>query len=232
MNTTFQSVQVEILRYNQVFSLCNMFSNNLYFRQIVKTTADNIANGYNTSSLATLSIFPGLLEQYNVRYTEKWVRRIDENFLEYYHGLRPALNIPPIQTSSKIPSYLRDKFFSGDVSGMIGESLFIYLLDHLGININLVGHLRPLKRKNAFLPDFIIWDRSNAVSSLVQTNFQPPIYVEVKGSTGSIDRNRIEKALTQLHNVITQMTACGLIFLVFRNSQRVSYTGTVIEVKF
>lgn len=231
MSIIFQPLRVEILRYNQVLSLSNILSNRWTFRQIMETLADDVANSYNTSNLATLSIFPGLLEQYNIRYTEKWVRRIDENFLEYYHGLRPALNVPPIRTSSRRLSYLYDKFFSGDVSGMIAESLFIYLLDHLGININLVGHLRPLKRKNAFLPDFVIWDTSKAVGSLVQsTSIQPPLYAEVKGSTGNIDKNRIAKAITQLHKVITQTTACGILFLVFRESQTMVYTGTIIEV--
>ena len=188
MSASLHTLQVEILRYNNVISLRNVATNIFILRQTASTIATDLLSRQNTSILANLSVFPGLLEQYNIRYTEKWVKRIDENFLEYYYGLKPALNIPhPSPSQSASFPYIYHKFFSGDVSGMIAESIFIYFLDHLGININLIGHLRPMKQRNAYQPDYVIWDGSNAIKTLIQNpQFQPPLYAEVKGSTLSL----------------------------------------------
>ena len=180
------------------------------------------------SRLMTLPLPPGLLEFYNVRYAEKWVKRIDENFLEYHIGSRASLNIPLYRLPKNL-KYLSTKFFSGDVSGMIAESLYIYLLDHLGIDVNLVGHLRPYKRgRAAFFPDFVIWDRSLVTTPLISRgNFQLPVYAEVKGSTSGINERQLEKALHQLNNVIYTSQDCGLIFVAYKNP---NYEGIIFEV--
>jgi len=169
-----------------------------------------------------------LLELYNIRYAEKWVKKIDENFLEYHSGSRPLLHIPTHQSPRNL-RYLSTKFFSGDVSGMIAESLFIYLLAYLNVDINSVGHLRPYKRRAAFLPDFVIYDRNLAATQLISTsNYQLPIYAEVKGSTHVVDERRLGKALCQLNRVIYTSQDRGLIFIAYKNP---NYEGIIFEVE-
>jgi hypothetical protein len=136
-------LQVNIFRYDQTISLSTIPQGSTAFDQFAKNIADDIMSSSNLTPMINLHVLPRLLEQFNVRYTEKWVKRVDENFFEYYYGYRPSLNVyPPFPTRHAY--YIFDKFFSGDVSGMISESLFVYLLQILGVNINLVSHLRPL----------------------------------------------------------------------------------------
>ena len=223
------NVTVEVFKYNDIVSLRRMPSLTL-LKQFISNVVNDLLHRTNVSLLRTLLVAPGLIEQYNVRYTEKWVRRIDENFLDYNIGIRPRLNVPLIPPPRNL-KYLSEKFFSGDVSGTIAESLFIYLLDELGIDINLVGHLRPLKKKTAFLPDFIIWDDSHAVRLLISSsNYQPPAYAEVKGSTSNIDPNRLIKAVLQLNKLLTKPGDCGIVFFAFKNLQNLNYEALVLEV--
>ena len=223
------NVAVGVFKYNNIVSLYRMSSPTL-LKQFVSNVINDLLHRTNVSLLRILSVTPGLLEQYNVRYTEKWVRRIDENFLEYNVGIRPRLNIPLTPPPRNL-KYLSEKFFSGDISGTIAESLFIYLLDELGVDISLVGHLRPLKKKRAFLPDFVIWDDSHAIRLLISSsNYQPPAYAEVKGSTSNIDPNRLIKALLQLNKLLTKPSNCGIVFFAFKNLQNLSYEALILEV--
>ena len=115
---------------------------------------------------------------------------------------------------------------------MISESLFVYLLHMLGVNIDLVSHLRPLKAKDAFNPDFAVYDVSSStrLNLLVHSrHVSSPIYAEVKGSTGSMNKDRIEKAITQLNRLVISDSDVGLIFLVFRNAFSF-YEGVALEV--
>jgi hypothetical protein len=225
-------LQVNIFRYNRSISLSTIPQNSIAFDQFAKNIADDIMSSLNLSPIISLNVLPRLLEQFNVRYTEKWVKRVDENFFEYYHGYRPRLNVYP-RLPTRHAHYIFDKFFSGDVSGMISESLFVYFLQILGVNINLVSHLRPLKLKNGFTPDFAIWDSSsNGIRILVNSRgIKSPIYAEVKGSTGPVDKEKIKKALNQLRRLITNNSYCGLVFLAFRNALSV-YEGVLMEVTF
>jgi len=141
---------LDVFKYITPLSLTNLSLGKRWLKNII----NDALRRRNIQCLITLPLYPRLLELYNIRYTEKWVRRIDKNFLEYYSGLRPLLNLPFHQLPRNL-RYLSTKFLSGDISGMIAESLFIYLLDYLGVNISLVGHLRPYKNKAAFLPDFL-----------------------------------------------------------------------------
>jgi hypothetical protein len=223
MNTTpFLSV----FKYNTPILLSNFYQGKQPILKIIYDVSQRI----NINHLTNLPLHPGVIELYNVRYTEKWVKRIDENLLEYHRGSRPSLNIPPHPLPQNL-SYLSTKFFSGDVSGMIAESLFVYLLHHFQVNINLVGHLRPYKRgKAAFLPDFAVWDRSLVTTPLIsQSNCQVPIYAEVKGSTRGVNEEQFEKALHQLSYVIPQTPqACGPVFVAYKNP---NYEGIVFEVR-
>jgi len=195
----------------------------------LKKVVNDVLSRRNVYYLTRLSLIPRVLELHNVRYTEKWLRRIDENFLEYHTSLiPPLLNVPPYRLRGNL-EYLLRKHYSGDVSGMIAEDLFIYLLDRLGINIDYVGHLRPFKKRAAFCPDFVIWDGGYAMTRLLSTsNYRLPIYAEVKGSTKKLDEQRLEKALVQLKYVIKTDQDRGLIFIAHKNP--INYEGVIFEV--
>ena len=216
---------LNVFKYVIPLSLRNFSQGKIQLKRII----NDVLRRRNTSHLMTLPIHPALLEFYNVRYAEKWVKKMDENFLEYHVGSKPSLNIPPFRSPKNI-RYLSTKFFSGDVSGMIAESLFIYLLDYVGVNVNLVGHLRPYKRgRTIFFPDFVIWDRIPATTTLISINdYQLPIYAEVKGSTYGMNEQQLEKALHQLNNVILTPQDCGLIFIAYKNP---NYEGIIFEVR-
>lgn len=221
-----------VYRYNSKISLSSIPNGSRIFDQFAKNIADDIMSSFHISLIRNLQVLPRLLEQFNVRYTEKWVKRVDENFFEYYHGYRPRLNVYP-RFPTRTAHYIFDKFFSGDVSGMISESLFVYLLQTLGVSISLVSHLRPCKLKDEFSPDFAIWDiSSSAIKNLVTSRqVTSPIYAEVKGSTGPIDKERIKKALNQLRKLITCASYCGLVFILYKNSL-FAYEGVLMEVTF
>lgn len=225
--------RINILRYNTPISLRNILQQRSIKWQI--STVGGIIHSFsrriNVSLLKTLSIAPRELEQINIRYTEKWIKRIDENFIEYNKGTRPSLNIPPTRNPPRNISYLSHKFYSGDVSGMIAESLFIYLLDKLGVDVKLVGHLRPVKGKNRFTPDFIIWDDSPEIQQIITSrNYKPPAYAEVKGSTSNIAPDRLYKALLQLNKLIIKQTDCGIVFFAFKNPVNLNYEAIILEV--
>ena len=216
--------RVDVFKYNAILSVSNLPK--YWSKRIV----GDVLWRRNMQHLATLSLIPRTLEQYSEKYAEKWVKRVDENFFWYDLSsrlTRPLLNVPPHQLRRNL-EYLLEKYYSGDVSGMIAESLFIYLLEKLGVNIYLVGHLRPFKRKAAFCPDFVIWDDGPAITRLISTgNYQLPIYAEVKGSTRELDEERLEKALLQLKYVIKTSQDRGLIFIAHKNPV---YEGIVFEV--
>lgn len=231
MSLTSVPLQVQILRHNQLIHLNRVVPNQQILRHTAQRIARDLSRRINVQNLVNLQILPGLLEQYNIRYTEKWIKRIDENFPEYYYGNRPSLNVPPWPRQRR-HIYLRNKFFSGDVSGMIAESVFVYFLHHLGVDINFVGHLRPLNKPYAFQPDFEIYDYARKLGSILQNpNFQLPVYAEVKGSTGNVDYHRIEKSLSQLYNVITNPNTSGLVFIVYKDSAA-TYNGAILEVTY
>jgi hypothetical protein len=225
---------LDVFKYFKPLSLSNLHNGKSWCKTWLNSILSNVSRRINTHHLITLQLYPGLFELYNVRYTEKWVKRIDENFLEYHAGLRPSLNVPSHQLSRNL-KYLSTKFFSGDVSGTIAESLFIYFLHSIGIDINFVGHLRPHKRvQGKFSPDFVILDerirnvRIGNIPLISLSNCQLPIYAEVKGSTRQINEQQFEKALLQLNEVIHDSQDCGLIFIAYKNP---NYEGIIFEVQ-
>jgi len=230
MAASQQSPSIEVLLYSNPISITNYASNQYRLINFCSVLIKHVSKKIGVKTLTTLPIVPALLEQYNIRYTEKWIMNIDANFLEYNIAIRKPGLITPYRNLPRNLRYLHHKYFSGDVSGMIAESIFINLLDHLGVNVNLVGHLRPLKSKGAFLPDFVIWDQSSALTRLVTSgSFNIPIFVEVKSSTGELQTSKLAKAITQLKKVLSNQNQCGLVFYLFKASP--TYVGVIFEVR-
>lgn len=177
-------------------------------------------------------VSPRLLEHYNIQYSEKQVKRIDENFYDYSLGTRFRLRVPP-QNPPKRLRYLIQKYFSGDVSGDIGEALFSYfLIEEMNVKPYCIGHTRPEKRRHFLTPDFVVWDISFDLADLLnKQNYPLPILGEVKGFTGNVDWPRISHALSQLGTLIANTSLIGLAFLAARNESRQGYDAYIVRVE-
>lgn len=123
------------------------------------------------------------------------------------------------------------KFFSGDVSSDIGEALFAYLLlIEMGIQSHQIAHTRPGKKSTFLVPDFLVWDDSFKLQTLIGQNSYPELVLaEVKGFTGSIDSARIAYALEQLHALILRDKYVGLVFLAVRNEDQRRYDAYILR---
>jgi len=218
---------VDLFLYQRVIHLQGMTTNQ------TKQEAKNIASNLSTSTLhRSFYVNPRLLEYYNTQFSEKQVKRIDENFYDYSLGTRFRLNVPVPRPPRRL-RYLIQKSFSGDVSGDIGEALFAYFLVHeMQISRFLIGHTRPEKKRGFLSPDFIICASSPNLTSFLQKPVLPlPILGEVKGFTGSIDAGRIYHALLQLRRLILNQSLVGLLFLAMRNEARHGYDAYVVRVE-
>jgi len=190
-----------------------------------------ILNSLNTfPNFRTFHVNLSGLEIYNIFYTEKQVRRIDENYLDYSQGNRLRNIIPPFRPPRRL-RYLFRKFFSGDTSGNIGESLFVYfLVEEMGLNPYDIGHLRPEKMRGYLTTDYLIWDHGKLLREIIDTDYSLPLYAEVKSSTGSFDRQRIENGLNQLKATMSR-GEYGILFLVKREEHIQCYRAYVIPVR-
>lgn len=223
---TTNPLQVDLYDYPTIISLRSMNTNR------IRSQAKNIVKNIRTSNIfRRFNVIPWLFEHYNIRYSEKQVKRIDQNFYDYSLGTRFPLNVP--QTPPRKLKYLIQKFFSGDVSGDIAEALFAYfLIDEMNVRPNCIGHTRPQKRKGFLTPDFIVWDKSFKLASFLQRKKYPlPVYGEVKGFTSRIDSLRISHALSQLRALIANTNRLGILFLAARNQNRQGYDCYTVRVK-
>ena len=176
-----------------------------------------------------VTIDPMLLEYLSIRYAEKQVEGIDENFIDYNYGIRLPHYTSGIPAPPPGLNYLVEKVFSGDVSGDIGESLFAYLMTMtLGINSDYMAHLRPEKTSHELTPDFLVWDAPNALVNIFGRPNNLPIYAEAKSSANKMSSTRIEHALMQLDRVMGSGDD-GLLFILERGSQG-DYEGTLVGV--
>jgi len=190
------------------------------------------ANLQGLSVATSFNVNLRLLEQYNLRFSEKQVKRIDENFQSYSLGTHFRLNVP-LQKSPRRLRYLIRKFFSGDVSGDIGEALFAYyLVDVMNLQSSCIGHTRPAKRRGSLTPDFVVWDRNFYLASVLQKRtYALPLLAEVKAFTGQIDPIRVGHGLAQLKMVISNSSLIGILFLVIRNEPRQGYDTFLVRVE-
>jgi hypothetical protein len=198
----------------------------------IELEADNIVHNISSSNLfRSFPVNLRLLEYCNSKFSEKQVSRIDENFHQYSLGTKFPLNVPLRNVPAGV-SCLVKKFFSGDVSGDIGEALFAYfLLIEMKIESYRIAHTRPGKRGAFLVPDFLIWDDSFKLRTLVGTNQYPsPLLAEVKGFTGSLDVVRVSHALEQLKTLILNSQYLGMVFLAVRNESQQRYNAYVLQV--
>jgi len=195
-----------------------------------KDAAKTIRSMLGTATFFTrFTVNPSSLEFCNMLYAEKQVLSLDDNFPSYVWGRRLPLAGP----SPRIPRHLNVlylKSFSGDVSGDIGEALFVsFLFEVLGLPGDRVRHLYPERKRNYVTPDFFIQDENGLLHGLIGEPYVPSVYAEVKSSTGSMEASRIEKGLGQLRRVIR--FEHGLLCLVHRPEEDAGYVVHVVVVK-
>jgi len=198
----------------------------------IESEAKNIVKNLQALNIfRSFHVIPWLYEHYSIRYSEKQVKRIDQNFYDYSLGTRFRLNVP-LQAPPRRLGYLIRKFFSGDVSGDIAEALFAYfLIQEMGVIPYRIGHIRPEKRRGFLTPDFVVWDYLFKLSGLFQRKkYQLPVLGEVKGFTGALDPSRISHGLAQLKMLIANSALLGILFLAARNETRQGYDVYTIRV--
>jgi hypothetical protein len=127
--------------------------------------------------------------------------------------------------------------FSGDVSGVIGEAAFAWIMrQHYHMNERNIVHLRPVKSrsvKTGRYPDFEIHAPSSAfvndLPSGIDRNHLFPFPCEVKAVTNptkSQIRERLERAMEQLQSYWRfqgRNHYVGLISIALRNSDCKTY---------
>jgi len=218
---------IEIHRYNSTIDIKQPDNDLLLIARSIRT---DIVNGTNITLFRNVPIHVTVLEGLNIRYAEKQVKGIDENFIDYHNGTK-IRNVNPNIRLRGVPSYLTVKSFSGDVSGDIGETVFVYLLTEiLGMDgRRSIAHLRPEKKKKQFTPDFIILESNSSLDELFNSQYNLPLYAEVKSSTGIMDANRIYNAFIQLQTVMMRSNSHGLLFLLYKRLEN-RYDGLLIGV--
>jgi len=224
---SFLLAAVEVYAYNQSVNLASYSSGQL--QTLSNGIFDDISDRSSLTLFRTVTIDPLVLESLNIRYAEKQVIGIDDNFSYYNMGVK----IPQVVLNPPIAArdYLTEKAFSGDVSGDIGESVFVYLLvDSLQMNPDRIAHLRPEKFKKELTPDFLVWQQNADLSTLLGANYQPPLYAEVKSSTGPGNAEKIGDGLEQL-KAIMPSGSHGLLFLLYRKDPTSSYEGCLVKVE-
>jgi hypothetical protein len=191
--------------------------------------ATGIISGLNSSNLlSSETIHLPILETYNLFYTEKQLRGIDQNFTDYNVGFR----IPVIAFRRPLPRRLENlirKSFSGDMSGDIGEALFAYyLLEVLGVPRRRIAHLRPEKRRRRVTSDFFVLNDGNWLHPLLGVH-QGEVCAEVKSSTGQMTEDPVEHGLEQLYMTLDHGDY-GVLFLVCRNDPLQGYVCYFVRV--
>ncbi|BEP17428.1 hypothetical protein PYJP_07800 [Pyrofollis japonicus] len=189
--------------------------------------------------MRSIDIYSNILEKINFDYTEKFIPGLREAFPFYHIGYRPYTpwhsQNTNIKTATGIRYPLIQKYFSGDISGNIGESLFVYITTMI-YGASRIIHLRP-EKAIMLTPDFVVLDPTDIVRlSPLLCNNSPTIsnysklFVECKTSaSGQNDRNKIAKGLAQLLTTI-DYGDLGILFLVQRDQPNQLLSATSIPL--
>jgi len=167
-------------------------------------------------------------------HCEKWVEEIGLHLIQYATAIQsPDLYYPTSQsTNGRI---LKNKVYSGDVSGTIGEALFsLYLSKCLFLSEYDFAHLKADKSSGVY-PDFAVYIPSpQMISHFNWTSVRHEIPVEVKNAnepTRASIRPRLLKAIQQIRNFWNRKNepfGPSLIGLTVRNQNTQAYDLVVI----
>jgi hypothetical protein len=173
-------------------------------------------------------------------HCDKWVEEVGVHFALYASARQPTdippLSVPAIARNNR--EVMKYKVYSGDVSGVIGETLFSLLLTkQFGLLDDHFAHLRADKSSGIY-PDFAIYhptqkliNRLHWRSGMVNTR---PIPAEVKTGnkpTKQSIKPQIEKAILQIRNYWYRLgppEEPSIICIAVRNPNNQSYDLCVI----
>ncbi len=180
-----------------------------------------------------------LLNLYASQHAEKWVEFVSEHLQSYTLSPKPQLTVHGNPTPFK---RLKEKSFSGDVSGTIAEMLFSGLLrEYYDIPIQRIVHLRSVKRNGPYpgeSPDFYVFNPPGRLVRnfrLAATTKTKKVAAEVKGSTSGTRgiKYKLQKALQQVAAAfILDKPRGGIVCVAIRNPRQNSlYDLLLVGVK-
>ena len=187
------------------------------------------------------------LDHYSYLLAEKWVEEIGLHYSYYIsHVHPPSLRAFPL---SAIPTEytLTNKRFSGDVSSVIGEVLYLaYIEKVLGLRATDTIHLRPYKgitRDPSIMSmaDFYTITSEDVRIGTLEVSANSIILGEAKALTNpnrGIIEERLEKAYRQIENTSRVLSRYGfspllaILSLAMRDFRNMTYKlfATLLEV--
>lgn len=193
-----------------------------------------------TTGFTTLTLSTKLINDRTQRHVDKWIEETAIHLSLYSNAgsYRPKLKSPRNISRKEKDKILKAKSFSGDVSGVIGESIFSSLLiEHFRLKETDFAHFRA-SVVTSFYPDFGIYRPSTRLRDKAYwgdplPQFKIPIPAEVKTVTTietSAIKSRLKKAIEQVRSYWTTEGSNGpsMICMVLRNPRRRSYDLAVI----
>ncbi len=187
------------------------------------------------------------LDHYSYLLAEKWVEEIGLHYSYYISHVHPPFlrTLPP----SIIPAeyMLTNKRFSGDVSGVIGETLYLaYIEKVLGLSASNTMHLRFYKGITGdpsiiSMADFYTIPSRDLRIDTIEVPANSVILGEAKACTnpdrGDLEK-RLEKAYCQIENASRLLSRYGassplaIISLAIRDFKNMAYKlfATLLEV--
>lgn len=209
-------------------------------KKLAGTVAGSIMSAQRSSGVSTYSVNHRPFDQLASMHTDVWIDNPSRHALLYTDNVQgPTLPPPPLGALAATVSKVRG--FSGDVSGVIGETAFAWIMrEHYHMDERHIVHLRPVKSKKidtGRYPDFEIHNPSpqfNAdVPSAVNRRHLYPFPCEVKAVTNptkSQIKERLERAIEQLQSYWVFQNArggrnnlAGLISVALRNTDCGTY---------
>jgi hypothetical protein len=193
-----------------------------------------------TTGFTPISLSTKLINDRAQRHADKWIEETVIHLSLYSSAgiARPKLRTPRKLSRKEKNKVLKTKSFSGDVSGVIGESIFSSLLiEHFLLAETDFAHFRA-SVKSGISPDFGIYNSSTQLLDVANwgaplPQFEFPIPAEVKTVTTietSAIKGRLTKAVEQIRNYwLTEgFNGASIVCMALRNSDLRSYDLALI----
>lgn len=193
-----------------------------------------------TTGFTAVTLSKKLINDRAQRHADKWIEETAIHLSLYSSAgsARPRLKKPWRLSTKEKNKILKTKSFSGDVSGVIGESIFSSLLiEHFKHKETDFAHFRASVKSGVY-PDFGIYRPSTKLRDKEYwgdplPTFEIPLPAEVKTVTDaekSAIKGRLTKAIEQIRNYwATEGTdGASIICIALRNSDLSSYDLALI----
>jgi hypothetical protein len=233
--------KIRRFRYEMPVGSLDSADTNTARTELAKNIADEIYLFITLAGVPTYSVNHRPFDQVANLHTDVWIDNPSRHALLYTNNVYgPDLPAPPIGAIPATVSKVRG--FSGDVSGVIGETAFAWIMrEHYDMDERNIVHLRPVKkiggRSTGRYPDFEIHNPSaqfhDEIPLTINRTHLYPFPVEAKGVTNpqrSQIRERLDRAIEQLQSYWTfqkwytgRDNLAGLISIAMRNTDFNTY---------